>query len=192
MGSGESHMVGSAETSRRLACDATRVVMRYAGDDRVLDVGRRSRTIPPALRRALKARDRGCRFPGCGIRHAQGHHIHHWANGGPTRLDNLALLCRFHHRAVHEEGYRVERDSGGTLRFSTPGGRPIPDVPAPPPVPPDPTQALVAVHQARGFAIDARTGCPSWLGERLDLAWAIGVLHPAANPAAPRPAGRAP
>jgi len=56
-------------------------------------------------------------------------------------------------------------------------------------VPSDPTQALVAAHQARGLAIDARTGCPSWLGERLDLAWAIGVLHPAANPVAPRPAG---
>ena len=83
----------SAETSRRLACDATRVVMHHAGDGQVLDVGRRTRTIPPALRRALQARDWGCRFPGCGVRHAQGHHLHHWANGGPTRLANLALLC---------------------------------------------------------------------------------------------------
>jgi len=182
----------SAETSRRLACDATRVVMRHAGDGEVLDVGRRTRVIPPALRRALRARDRGCRFPGCGMRHAQGHHIHHWANGGPTRLDNLALLCRRHHRAVHEEGYRVERDAEGTLRFSAPGGRPIPEVPAPPAVPPDPTQALVAAHQARGLAIDARAGCPSWLGERLDLAWAIDVLHPAANSPAPGPVAAPP
>jgi hypothetical protein len=159
--------------------------MRDAGDDRVLDVGRRTRTIPPALRRALQARDRGCRFPGCGVRHAQGHHIHHWANGGPTRLDNLAFLCRRHHRAVHEEGYRIERDAGGTLRF-------IPEVPALPAVPPDPMQALVAAHLARGLAIDARTGCPSWLGERLDLAWAIDVLHPAANPITARPVGRSP
>ncbi len=67
----------SGETSRRLACDATRVVMRHAGDGDVLDVGRRTRAIPPALRRALVARDRGCRFPGCGVRHAQGHHLHH-------------------------------------------------------------------------------------------------------------------
>ena len=126
------------------------------------------------------------------MRHAQGHHLHHWANGGPTRLDNLALLCRRHHRAVHEEGYGVERDADGTLRFSTPGGRSIPEVPAPPAVPPDATEALVAAHRARALAIDARTGCPSWLGERLDLAWAIGVLHPAAQPAAPRPAGRSP
>jgi hypothetical protein len=78
------------------------------------------------------------------------------------------------------------------LRFSTPGGRPIPEVPAPPAVPPDATQALVAVHRAQGLAIGARTGCPSWGGERLDLGWAIGVLHPAANPAASRPAGRSP
>ncbi len=181
-----------AETSRRLGCDATRVVLRYAEDGHVLDVGRRTRTIPPALRRALQARDRECRFPGCGVRHAQGHHLHHWANGGPTRLDNLALLCRRHHRAVHEEGYQVARDAVGTLRFSTPGGRPIPEVPAPLAVPSDPTEALVAAHRAGGVAIDARTGCPSWLGERLDLGWAIGVLHPAANSPASRPGCRSP
>ncbi|HEV8674544.1 MAG TPA: DUF222 domain-containing protein [Methylomirabilota bacterium] len=171
----------SGETSRRLACDATRVVMRHGGDGQVLDVGRRTRTIPPALRRALQARDRGCRFPGCGVRHGQGHHLHHWANGGPTRLDNLTLLCRRHHRAIHEEGYRVERDPEGTLAFSTPTGRPIPAVPAPPAVPRDPTDALVTAHRACGLAIDGRTACPSWLGERLDLGWAIGVLHPAAQ-----------
>src|SRR5262245_41622917 len=109
----------SAETSRRLACDATRVVMRHSGGA-LLDVGRRTRAIPPTLRRALQPRDRGCRFPGCGVRHAQGHHLRHWANGGPTRLANLTLLCRFHHRAVHEEGYQVERDAEGTLLFRTP------------------------------------------------------------------------
>jgi len=164
------------------------VVLHHAGDGSVLDVGRRTRAIPPALRRALQARDRGCRFPGCLVRHAQGHHLHHWANGGPTRLDNLALLCRRHHGAVHEEGYQVARDTDGTLRFRTPGGRPIPEVPAPSAVPPDPTQALVAAHRAHGLAIDERTLCPNWGGERLDLGWAIDVLHPAANPPASRPA----
>ncbi len=154
--------------------------MRHTGDGQVLDVGRRTRTIPPALRRALQARDRGCRFPGCGVRHAQGHHIHHWANGGPTRLDNLALLCRRHHWAVHEEGYGVTRDADGTLCFHTPTGRPIPDVPPPPALPPDPAPALLAIHRARGLTIDGRTGCPAWLGERLDLGWAIAVLHPTA------------
>jgi len=99
----------SAETSQRLACDATRVVMRHDADGRVTEVGARTRTIPPALRRALQHRDRGCRFPGCGLPFGQGHHIRHWAHGGPTTLSNLALLCRRHHRALHEEGYQVER-----------------------------------------------------------------------------------
>jgi Domain of unknown function (DUF222)/HNH endonuclease len=84
----------SAETSRRIACDASRLVMQHARDGRVVEVAARSRTIPPAIRRALHHRDRGCRFPGCGARLGQGHHIHHWANGGPTTLSNLAMLCR--------------------------------------------------------------------------------------------------
>src|SRR6266850_1419431 len=95
-----------AETSRRLACDASRVVMQHDRDGRVMEVAARTRTIPPAIRRALHHRDRGCRFPGCGVRFGQGHHIRHWAQGGPTTLANLTMLCRRHHRAVHEEGYR--------------------------------------------------------------------------------------
>jgi len=109
--SGQSALEGganvSAETSRRLACDASRVVMRHHPDGRVVEVGARTRTIPPALRRALQHRDSGCRFPGCGLPVGQGHHIRHWAHGGPTILSNLALLCRRHHRAVHEEGFRT-------------------------------------------------------------------------------------
>src|SRR6266850_8197827 len=101
----------SAETSRRLACDASRVVMRHDEDGRTVEVGARTRTIPPALRRALHHRDQGCRFPGCGLPFGQGHHVRHWAQGGPTTLSNLALLCRRHHRAVHEEGYQVERQA---------------------------------------------------------------------------------
>ena len=80
----------SAETSRRLACDAGRVVMRHDDEGRLLEVGARTRTIPPALRRALHARDRGCRFPGCDGRFTQGHHLRHWAQGGPTTLSNLS------------------------------------------------------------------------------------------------------
>ena len=95
----------SAETSRRLACDASRVVMRHDDEGRLLEVGARTRTIPPALRRALLHRDRSCRFPGCHARVGEGHHVRHWAQGGPTTLGNLVLLCRRHHHAVHEEGY---------------------------------------------------------------------------------------
>jgi len=171
----------SGETSRRLACDASRVVMRHAADGQPVEVGARTRTIPPALRRALTNRDRGCRFPGCHVRVGQGHHVRHWAAGGPTTLSNLALLCRRHHRAVHEEGYQVERGPDGALRFRRPDGRPLPDVPAPTAVPADPVGALRAQHGAQGLRLHARTACPGWLGERLDVGWAIDVLHPLAT-----------
>jgi hypothetical protein len=177
---GGSHV--AAETSRRLACDATRVVMRHEGDGRIVEVGARTRAIPPALRRALHHRDRGCRFPGCGVASGQGHHIRHWAQGGPTTLSNLAMLCRRHHRAVHEEGYQVDRLVDGALRFRRPDGRPLPDVPLPPALPRDPVQALRERNEAAGLHLHARTTCPGWLWERLDVSWAIDVLHPRALP----------
>jgi 5-methylcytosine-specific restriction endonuclease McrA len=171
----------SAETSRRLACDANRVVMRHDEAGRTVEVGARTRTIPPALRRALHHRDRGCRFPGCGLPFGQGHHVRHWAQGGPTTLSNLALLCRRHHRAVHEEGYQVEREPDGALRFRRPDGRLLPEVPPSAAVPADPVQALQARHDAQGLRFHSRTTCPSWLGEPLDVGWAIDVLHPLAT-----------
>src|SRR6266436_2056687 len=170
-----------AETSRRLACDATRVVMRHGPYGELMEVGARTRTIPPALRRALHHRDQGCRFPGCGLPLGVGHHVRHWAQGGPTTLSNLALLCRWHHRAVHEEGYQVEQEPDGTLRFRRPDGRLLPDVPPPVALPADPVQALRARHETQGLRLHARTACPLWLGERLDLGWAIDVLHPLAT-----------
>jgi uncharacterized protein DUF222/HNH endonuclease len=171
----------SAETSRRLACDASRVVMRHDEDGRTVEVGARTRTIPPALRRALQHRDRGCRFPGCGLPFGQGHHLRHWAQGGPTTLSNLALLCSRHHRAVHEEGYQVDCKPDGVLQFHRPDGRLLPEVPPLAAVPADPVQALRARHDAQGRRLDSRTTCPSWLGERLDVDWAIDVLHPLAT-----------
>jgi len=171
----------SAETSRRLACDASRVVMRHDEGGRVVEIGARTRTIPPALRRALHHRDQGCRFPGCGLRIGQGHHLHHWAQGGPTTLSNLALLCRRHHRAVHEEGYEVARGPDGALRFKRPDGRPLPEVPLPAAVPGDPVGTLRARHDSDGLRLTARTACPGWLGERLNVGWAIDVLHPLAQ-----------
>ena len=101
-------------------------------DGTVLDVGRKTRTIPPAIRRALTARDHRCRFPGCNCRHCDAHHVQHWADGGVTRLDNLLMLCRRHHRAVHEEGFGVELRGDGDARFFWPDGRPFPDAPATP------------------------------------------------------------
>ncbi|HEY2996881.1 MAG TPA: DUF222 domain-containing protein [Methylomirabilota bacterium] len=109
----------SAENSRRVACDASRVVMRHDPDGRVVEIGARTRTIPASLRRALQDRDRGCRFPGCGLRFTQGHHIRHWAAGGPTTLSNLVLLCRRHHRSVHEDGFQAGAAGRARLRTSS-------------------------------------------------------------------------
>ena len=93
----------AAETARRLSCDASLVAIIENERGEPLNVGRKSRTIPPAIRRALNARDKGCRFPGCAFkRFVDGHHVKHWAHGGETRLSNLVTLCRFHHRLVHE------------------------------------------------------------------------------------------
>jgi hypothetical protein len=169
-----------AGTSQRLACDASRVVMRHDAEGRLLEIGARTRTLPPALRRALHHRDRGCRFPGCGVCVGQGHHIRHWARGGPTTLSNLALLCNRHHRAVHEEGFRVERQPDGELCFRRPDGRVFPDVPPPSPVPRDAVEVIRARHERQGLARHPRTAMPGWLGERLDVGWAIDVLHPRA------------
>jgi hypothetical protein len=112
----------SAETSRRLACDAAVARITHRPDGSVLDVGRRRRTIPPALRRALEARDGGCRFPGCGLRFTDAHHVRHWADGGETSLGNTLLLCRHHHRLVHEEGWRVAWWGQGRPVFIDPRG----------------------------------------------------------------------
>ena len=166
----------SAETARRLACDAATVTMRHGPDGEILDVGRRTRTISPALRRALAARDRRCRFPGCGNRRVDAHHIRHWADGGRTALDNLVLLCRRHHRAVHEEGFRVTMDAAGDVRFAHPDGRPLVEAPPAPawtgPALQPTDDALAAV----GIEIGADTATPSWGGERLDLDWTMHVL----------------
>jgi hypothetical protein len=170
----------SAETSQRLVCDASRVVMRHDAEGRIVEVGARTRTIPPALRRALHHRDRGCRFPGCGVRFGQGHHIRHWAHGGPTTLSNLAMLCGRHHRTVHEEGYQIERLPDGELTFRQPNGWLLPNVPPTPSVPIDSVGELRAQNEALGLQIHPRTAMPSWLGERLDLGYAIDVLHPRA------------
>jgi hypothetical protein len=171
----------SAETSRRLACDASRVVMRHDPHGRVVDVGARTRTIPPALRRALHHRDRGCRFPGCRLRFAEGHHVRHWANGGPTTLSNLALLCRRHHRAVHEEGYRLGVEPNGELRFHCPDGRPLPEVPPPPDLPANVVELVTARNDADGVRVHARTTSAGWFGERLDVGYAVDVMHPLAR-----------
>ncbi|MFA5787234.1 MAG: DUF222 domain-containing protein [Actinomycetota bacterium] len=120
----------SAETVMRLSCDASIVPVLHSSDGSVLDVGRQSRSIPAALRRALQTRDGGCKFPGCGAsRYVDAHHVRHWARGGPTSLSNLLQLCRHHHRLVHEGGFSVRAEAAGGFSFSRPDGRAVPDAP---------------------------------------------------------------
>ena len=128
----------SAETARRVACDASVVQVGGAPGQRSATSGEattngpsRSRTVPPRMRRALQLRDRGCRFPGCGSRFTDAHHIRHWAEGGSTRLENLVLLCRVHHRLIHEGGFGVEPNPGrpGRPDFINPRGFRIPETP---------------------------------------------------------------
>ena len=132
----------------------------------MLDVGRRTRTIPPALRRALEVRDRGCRFPGCHTRFCDAHHVRHWADGGETSLANTVLLCAFHHALVHEGGWRVLWDREGLPLFVDPrGGAHYDARPHPPELPARPVQGLVEEHHARGIRPDWRTAGARWKRE---------------------------
>jgi HNH endonuclease len=172
----------SAEAFRRVSCDGglvpavvtsqpTSQTSEAGGVLKVdVDVGRQSRAIPAALRRALWLRDAGCRFPGCANRRfIHGHHLRHWAHGGETSLENLTLLCSFHHRLVHEGGFRVRRDpESGALEWFDPPGRPIPHVPSPG-LAADQTPSLLALGE-RGIALplDANINACGWDGVPLD------------------------
>jgi hypothetical protein len=161
------------ETVRRLGCDAA-VVRIIERDGRPLSVGRRTRTIPPALRRALRSRDHGCRFPGCGHRRfLHAHHIQHWARGGATELGNLVRLCSFHHRLVHEGGFRVERQGAVGLRFCRPDGRQIAETPQC-----QPAGGPGLVHQQRreGLNLNGDTCRPISAGDWLDYDLAVDSL----------------
>jgi hypothetical protein len=162
------------ETARKLCCDAS-VVRLLERDGRPLSVGRRTRTVSPALRRALKSRDHCCRFPGCTQRRfLHPHHIIHWAHGGPTDLWNLVQLCRFHHGLLHEGGYTMEwAGTGGALRFRRPDGRAVPALPELGPARGDP---LGRRNRGRGLELRPDTCASRWMGDRLDLPLAIDGL----------------
>ncbi len=116
------------DTVRRLACDQPTVTVVEDQLGRILDVGRRSRRVNRRLRRALTRRDGGCRFPGCGIRRTEAHHIRHWLDGGTTSMANLVLLCSRHHHRHHEGGFRIDVSGSGQLSFVRPDGQIIPAV----------------------------------------------------------------
>ena len=162
------------ETARRLACDAS-VVRILERDGRPLSLGRRTRSIPPALRRALQSRDRSCRFPGCTQRRfLPAHPLAHWAHGGPTELNNHVHLCRFHHRLVHEGGYTLERTpASGDLRFRRPDGRPLAALPDTRPLQ---APGLERRNRRHGLQLKPDTCASHWMGDRLDLPLTVDAL----------------
>ncbi|MBK7537939.1 MAG: HNH endonuclease [Myxococcales bacterium] len=167
----EADLALSPQATRRLACDCGLVVATVAAatstDATPLSIGRKTRTLPAALKRALLLRDRTCRFPGCDHRlFLEGHHLQHWADGGETSLPNLALLCSLHHAYVHERGYCITQSATGELAFEDPQGRAVV------PLPPRPTPPLLgwpAIRAANAaLPLTATTGHCRWRGERVD------------------------
>jgi Domain of unknown function (DUF222)/HNH endonuclease len=171
----------AVETVRRLSCDASllRVLENEHGDP--LTVGRKTRSIPPAIRRALNTRDGGCRFPGCTHqRYVDAHHIEHWADGGETKLSNLVTLCRLHHRLVHEGEITIETLADGGWRFLHPDGRHFEIIRD---TPPDSYhwEDLEHTHTELGIHIDSDTAATRWRGERMDYELGVWVLCQQAN-----------
>ena len=167
----------SAETSRRIACDASLLGIKEDENGEPLSIGRKTRAIPPAMRRALRMRDKGCRFPGCtNDRFVDGHHIKHWADGGETSLDNLVLLCRHHHHLVHEGGFACEKSKDGEVEFWDQRHEPLPTWASPPTID---KHELAAWLDSKIFEqCDDAAGCTAqWhAGERMDWDLAVGSL----------------
>ena len=172
---GDSQVPVSAETARRIACDAGKVRITHRSSQ-ILSVGRKTRTIPPPIRRALEFRDQGCRFPGCTSKHCDAHHIVHWADGGETKLSNLVLLCRRHHRLLHEGGFSMRMSEAGAVRFFHRRGRPLEQSPAPPPVGLHAARELVEHLENAGILITGKESMPTWDGQPLDLPYVMECL----------------
>ena len=116
------------ESVKRLCCDSHAVVITEDEAREPLSIGRKTRIVPKAIQRALRARDKAsCRFPGCkNHRYLHSHHVEHWSNGGETSLENLVLLCTRHHTLVHEGGFRIEKDFQNRWYFKRPDGIAVP------------------------------------------------------------------
>ena len=165
----------STQTARRLACDAGIVTMVEDSKGNCLSVGRKSRSIPVSMKRALLRRDKACRFPGCSNHSfVDGHHVEHWANGGETRLGNLVLLCNTHHRYVHEYGYSVVLDVQQQPRFFDPQGAPLPEHPPRAPLVDNGRELIERSNE--GLDITAMTAIPLWDGETPNYDWIIQDL----------------
>jgi hypothetical protein len=174
------------ETIKRIGCDASVVGVIEDRAGQPLSIGRRTRTIPPAIRRALRSRDAaGCQFPGCTYeKYLDAHHIEHWAEGGKTKLSNLVTLCRWHHRLVHEGGIEVRPRRGGGWLFFKSDGREFA------PVRWDPGSSYLGTeieetHRAEGIVVTETTATTRWRGERMDYDHGVMLLCHKAERAEP-------
>jgi hypothetical protein len=169
----------SPATAKRLACDASLVTVLEDENGHVLNIGRRSRTVPAHIDRALKERDKTCRFPGCcESRYVDAHHIKHWADGGETSLENLVTLCRYHHRQLHSGNYfiSVDRESGNSiLRFITPSGATI-KTSYYPQYPKVSAESSSRALQALAPSVDFETAITKWRGESCDYGMTVDAL----------------
>ena len=167
----------SAETSERIACDCCVTEIEEDVSGEVLNIGRRSRTIPPAMRRALKARDGGCRFPGCSNhKFVDGHHIQHWSKGGETSLDNLVLLCRHHHHLVHEGGFDCRKGAGSEIYFVDQREQRLREFQETPRVSIEDSLAWL-YREFKEADVSAETSKAQWYaGEQMDMEYAVWVL----------------
>ena len=173
----------SAETSKRIGCECSVIPIKEDGSGEPLSIGRRSRLIPPAIRRALRLRDDGCRFPGCTRKNfVDAHHIHHWSEGGETSLDNLVQLCREHHRLVHEGGFGCEKAPSGEIVFRDRREQPLPHWSCLPRRNSE-REAVKYLHeQFDHLGIDADTCVPKWYaGDTCDWGMAVDGLLQADN-----------
>jgi len=162
------------DTVRRIACDSTLIPVVEDEDGDPLNIGRKTRAVPPAMQRALKTRDGGCRFPGCTQeRHVDAHHIVHWADGGETSIRNLVLLCRHHHRLIHEGGFDLTENGEGTLVFTRPDRRIIETGPNSPGT--GSVNGLFALNRYAGLSIDENT-YPIPPGDVMDYDLAVSGL----------------
>jgi len=170
----------SQETARRLSCDASLIRVTEDRSGNILDIGRKTRTIPSAIKRALRIRDQGCQFPGCTVdrRFCDGHHVKHWSKGGHTSLKNLVLLCRHHHRLVHEGGYTVEESRRGGFIFRIPDGRVLETSPRLPDVREINSNSLEVecANRQLGLPIDENTCLTDWDGGKADYNHIVGGL----------------
>ena len=168
----------TAVTSRRIACDSSIIAIKEDENGEPLSIGRRSRSIPPPMRRALRSRDGGCRFPGCtNTRFVDGHHIKHWADGGETSLDNLVLLCRHHHHLVHEGGFACEKSADGEITFKDQRAQPLESSTVLPGLPAGDDVQRWMDREFFEANIDSKTCVAHWqAGNRMDWEMAVSAL----------------